>query len=216
MQYKNNKGFTIVETMIAVAIFTFIAGIATFVTIQLSKSYQQGVTRSKLDTAARNINYLFTEAVQYTTTPMTNPVSATGVNGLPGGGAWNVWCAGNYRFSWRLSSGANIYKDSLYEDQITDQNNCNSDSFSPTGSTTQLLTPPGSFISLFDIVNSANVWDLKMAIASGDINSFRSNSVTADPATATITLPICNQISISNFSFCGVVYYDNSVSSLVN
>ena len=102
------------------------------------------------------------------------------------------------------------------EFEITDQNNCNSDSFSPTGSTTQLLTPPGSFISLFDIVNSANVWDLKMAIASGDINSFRSNSVTADPATAPITLPICNQISISNFSFCGVVYYDNSVSSLVN
>jgi len=53
MQPKNNRGFTIVETMIAVAVFTFIAGIATVVTIQLSKSYQQGIIRSKLDTAKK-------------------------------------------------------------------------------------------------------------------------------------------------------------------
>jgi len=214
MLRKNNKGFTIVETMIAVAVFTFIAGIATVVTIQLSKSYQQGITRSKLDTAARNINYLFTEAVQYTTNPMATPVSATG-SGFPGGGVWKVWCAGNYRFSWRVSANATIYKDSLYEDQITNQSNCSVDPFSLTGSTTQLLTPPGSFISLFDITNNSNNWDLRMAIASGDINSFRNNTVTADSTTTPITIPICNDLSLSNFSFCGVVYYDNNVSSLV-
>ncbi len=213
MQYKNNRGFTIVETMIAVAVFTFIAGIATFVTIQLSKSYQQGVTRSKLDTAARNVNYLFTQAVQYTKSPMTQPATAPSI--FPAGQNWYVWCAGNYRFSWRISSGSTIYIDSLFEDKISDQANCTSASFSSSGSSTQLLTTPGTFVSLFDIQNTSNVWDLRMAIASGDINSFRNNTVSANLATTPITLPVCNQISISNFSFCGVVYYDNSVSSLV-
>jgi len=145
---------------------------------------------------------------------MTTPLSATGT-GFPGGGTWKVWCAGNYRFSWRVSANATIYKDSLYEDQISNQSNCATDPFSLTGSTTQLLTPTGSFISLFDVTNTSNFWDLRMVIANGDINSFRSQTVTASVNKNPITVPICNDLSLSNFSFCGVVYYDNNVSSLV-
>jgi len=218
---RNNLGFTIVETMIAIGVFSLVASTATIVSIQLSKGYQQAVIRSKLDTSARNINNIFTQAVQYTnatnmsSSPISSSDSSFAATGYPSnGGTWNVWCAGNIRISWQTSYGTTIFKNSLYQDNLGGYTDCLTQAFSLD--TAQQLIPKDAFLPLFDITSASSIWELKMSIATGDINSFRTPFITADISTSPITLPNCQDRNLANFSFCGIVYYDNSVSSLVN
>jgi len=119
MEHNKNKGFTIVETMIAVVIFTLIASIATFVTIQLSRSYQYGISKSKLDTSARNVNYLFNQAVQYSNSTSLMSATETPNQGFNAStyNTWKVWCAGTTRFSAQIS-GTSLYQKSFYRDTI--------------------------------------------------------------------------------------------------
>jgi prepilin-type N-terminal cleavage/methylation domain-containing protein len=206
MEHNKNKGFTIVETMIAVVIFTLIASIATFVTIQLSRDYQYGISKSKLDTSARNVNYLFNQAIQY-----SNSAALMGAAVQPNSSfdvsysTWRVWCAGTTRFSAKIS-GTVLYPNGLYRDTI-DPISHGSEAAACTD--TQLSTskvqliPNNAVISLFEVSQTGTVFRLQTAFEMGQLSDFVGSNVT----TSISPTPDANG---------NKVYYDNSVTSFMN
>jgi len=225
MEHNKNKGFTIVETMIAVVIFTLIASIATFVTIQLSRSYQYGISKSKLDTAARNVNYLFNQAVQY-----SNSTVLMGVSEQPNlsfdasYSTWKVWCAGTTRFSAQIS-GTVLYPNGFYRDTIDPNAGgeivaCKG---TPLSTSKVQLIPNNAVISLFEVSRSGTVFRLQTAFEMGQLSDFTGNNVTTSISSTPDAngiklplLPVCQSQAFGSFSYCAIVYYDNSVTSFIN
>jgi len=220
MEHNKNKGFTIVETMIAVVIFTLIASIATFVTIQLSRSYQYGISKSKLDTSARNINYLFNQAVQY-----SNSTALMGSAVQPNSSfdasysTWKVWCAGTTRFSAHISSGTNQYPNGFYRDTVgSGSTACTG---TPLSSSKVQLIPSDASISLFEVSNNGTVFRLQTAFEMGRLSDFVGSNVTTSLSPDANgnnlpKLPVCQTQAFGSFSYCAIVYYDNSVTSFIN
>ena len=224
MEHNKNKGFTIVETMIAVVIFTLIASIATFVTIQLSRSYQYGISKSKLDTSARNVNYLFNQAVQYSnsTALMGSAVQPTDKS-FGTLNTWKVWCAGTTRFSAHISSGTNQYPNGLYRDTVG--SGATSCTGTPLSSSKVQLIPSDASISLFEVSvsNNGTVFRLQTAFEMGQLSDFVGSNVTTSISLTPDAngnklpkLPVCQTQAFGSFSYCAIVYYDNSVTSFIN
>jgi prepilin-type N-terminal cleavage/methylation domain-containing protein len=219
MEHNKNKGFTIVETMIAVVIFTLIASIATFVTIQLSRSYQYGISKSKLDTSARNVNYLFNQAVQYSssTALMGSAVHPTDTS-FGTLNTWKVWCAGTTRFSAQIS-GTVLYPNGFYRDTVgSGVNACTS---TPLSSSKVQLIPSDASISLFEVSQIGSVFRLQTAFEMGRLSDFVGNNLTTsflvDSNNNSVPkLPVCQTQAFGSFSYCAIVYYDNSVTSFIN
>jgi len=225
MEHNKNKGFTIVETMIAVVIFTLIASIATFVTIQLSRSYQYGISKSKLDTSARNVNYLFNQAVQYSnsTALMGSAVQPTHTS-FGTLNTWKVWCAGTTRFSAQIS-GTSLYQKSFYRDTIDPNAGgeivaCKG---TPLSSSKVQLIPDNASISLFEVSQSGSIFRLRTAFEMGQLSDFTGNNVTTSISSTPDAngnklplLPVCQSQAFGSFSYCAIVYYDNSVTSFIN
>ena len=222
MEHNKNKGFTIVETMIAVVIFTLIASIATFVTIQLSRSYQYGISKSKLDTSARNVNYLFNQAVQYSssTALMRSAVQPTDTS-FGALDTWKVWCAGTTRFSAHISSGTNQYPNGFYRDTVGSGATACTDT--PLSSSKVQLIPNKASISLFEVSNNGTVFRLQTAFEMGRLSDFVGSNVTTSISPTLDAngnklpkLPVCQTQAFGSFSYCAIVYYDNSVTSFIN
>ncbi len=226
MEHNKNKGFTIVETMIAVVIFTLIASIATFVTIQLSRSYQYGISKSKLDTAARNVNYLFNQAVQYSNSTYLMSGTATPTSSFDAStySTWKVWCAGTTRFSAQIS-GTVLYPNGFYRDTI-DPNaggEIKACKGTPLSTSKVQLIPNNAVISLFEVSLSGTVFRLQTAFEMGQLSDFTGNNVTTSISLTPDAngnklplLPVCQSQAFGSFSYCAIVYYDNSVTSFLN
>jgi prepilin-type N-terminal cleavage/methylation domain-containing protein len=224
MEHNKNKGFTIVETMIAVVIFTLIASIATFVTIQLSRSYQYGISKSKLDTSARNVNYLFNQAVQYSnsTELMGSAVQPTDTS-FGTLNTWKVWCAGTTRFSAQIS-GTVLYYNGLYRDTVNPLSYGSETAAcmgTPLSSSKVQLIPNKASISLFEVSHIGSVFRLRTAFEMGQLSDFVGSNATTSllsDANGNILpkLPVCQTQAFGSFSYCAIVYYDNSVTSFMN
>ena len=210
--------------MIAVVIFTLIASIATFVTIQLSRSYQYGISKSKLDTSARNVNYLFNQAVQYSnsTALMGSAVQPTDTS-FGTLNTWKVWCAGTTRFSAHISSGTNQYPNGLYRDTVG--SGATSCTGTPLSSSKVQLIPSDASISLFEVSvsNNGTVFRLQTAFEMGQLSDFVGSNVTTSISLTPDAngnklpkLPVCQTQAFGSFSYCAIVYYDNSVTSFIN
>ncbi len=228
MEHNKNKGFTIVETMIAVVIFTLIASIATFVTIQLSRSYQYGISKSKLDTSARNVNYLFNQAVQYSnsTALMGSAVQPTDTS-FGTLNTWKVWCAGTTRFSAQIS-GTVLYYNGLYRDTVNPlsyESETAACTGTPLSSSKVQLIPNKASISLFEVSlsHTGSVFRLRTAFEMGQLSDFVGSNVTTSISPTPDSngnklpkLPVCQTQAFGSFSYCAIVYYDNSVTSFIN
>jgi prepilin-type N-terminal cleavage/methylation domain-containing protein len=85
---RNQKGFTIVELMIAISVFSIAVLLVTMGVLVISRQYQQGTTRTKLESANREIHQNISQAVQYSG---ANTQASTETD-------WNAFCAGTQRF----------------------------------------------------------------------------------------------------------------------
>lgn len=84
-------GFTIVELMIATAVFAVILLVATGAIIQISRAYFKGRTTTQMQEAARSVTAAASEALQFGGSEFT---AITEVNGTKG------YCIGSTRFSY--------------------------------------------------------------------------------------------------------------------
>lgn len=91
---RNNKGFTIVELMIASSVFAVVLILCTIAMLQIGRTYYKGITATRTQETAREIIDDVARAIQYGS---GNPAS------LPSPGGDNQgYCAGGKRYSYAL------------------------------------------------------------------------------------------------------------------
>jgi len=166
----NQKGFTIVELMIAVSVFSVLAMIATMVIVQLQRSYQLGATKAKLLDASRLVHSEFAQNIE-----LGSQVSAGTSNATINGVDYTVWCAGTTRFSWLQSPDTNgdVVRDpsggALYQDTVNGVGDCTSGTFSNPKS----LLPTTGFVTKFDVTGGAGgIYSLDTRFAVGQRDMF--------------------------------------------
>lgn len=195
MEHKKQTGFTIVETMIAVMVFSVLALIAIMAIMQISKSYQAGAIKAQLLDASRQVHAQFTQAVGYG----QGESSATLSNGF------RAWCTGNTRFIWKPSDASNVYTydtaggGSLYGDTIDGTGSCGSAAFNPA--TAKRLLPSNSFVTEFSpTAVTSGVYSLSTRFGVGSRDMFSGNDVTKS----------CQSARLLGLEFCAVVEYDST------
>jgi prepilin-type N-terminal cleavage/methylation domain-containing protein len=99
----NDKGFTIIELMIATLVFSVVLLLLTVGVRSFNDAYYKGVTQSTTQSAARTIIEDITQSIQFSGGQVTSPIGTTGSGSSVG------FCVGDQRYSyllgWELVTG---------------------------------------------------------------------------------------------------------------
>jgi prepilin-type N-terminal cleavage/methylation domain-containing protein len=93
LKLSSNKGFTIIELLIATAVFSVVLLLCAIAMLQIGRSYYQGVTAIKAQEAARAITDNISRDIQF------EGGSVTGPSATPS----QTYCVGSYRYSFVLN-----------------------------------------------------------------------------------------------------------------
>jgi prepilin-type N-terminal cleavage/methylation domain-containing protein len=117
---KAQMGFTILELMIAISVFTIAIVLVTTGVIAVGRYYQQGASKAKLLTAAREIHSQFTQDVQYSATDITQ--TTVNIIDTQYGGSYNAVCMGSTRYLISTDNGLSGQTKTDYGRFISDNN----------------------------------------------------------------------------------------------
>ena len=90
-----NQGFTIVELLVALAVFSVVLVVVTAAIIQVSRVYYKGVTEASVQDTARNIMDTVSQSIQFGGGTVTDTVSS------PSPGTSYDFCINNQEYSYR-------------------------------------------------------------------------------------------------------------------
>lgn len=93
----NNKGFTIIELLIATLVFSVVLLIVTVGIIQITRVYYKGLTESSTQNTARNIMDTIAQSIQFSGSTVSNTIVP-----VPVAGTTSAFCIGDQQFSYRL------------------------------------------------------------------------------------------------------------------
>lgn len=142
---RRQRGFTIIELLIATSVFSLVLLIVTIGITQISKVYYKGVTESNTQSTARAIMDTIAQAIQFNGgTTMATP----GAPGYPTPGGSFAFCVNNQQFTYRAgyqlvdgTPGANQTRHSLV---VRPMAGCSSTAQNMAGTTVigrELLSP---------------------------------------------------------------------------
>lgn len=89
---KKQSGFTIIELMVATAVFAVLLLVITFGILQISRVYYKGITESNTQNAARSIMDLMTQSIQFSGGDVMTTTSSPETP--------QAFCIGNEQFSY--------------------------------------------------------------------------------------------------------------------
>jgi prepilin-type N-terminal cleavage/methylation domain-containing protein len=102
------KGFTIVEVMIATLVFGTVLLLVTSAILQFTRVYYKGVTESNVQDTARTITDLISQSIQF------NGGTVNTTTASPSPGTYYAFCIGGQRYSyttgWELAGAYNASK----------------------------------------------------------------------------------------------------------
>lgn len=104
----DNKGFTIVETSVAIAIFGFLIIFCLSTFIFVSRIYYKGLYENETQEVARNIVDNIAEAIRTSGAEVKLLKAVKGPMGDPDVTAWRGYCIGNIQYSYRLNTQLNL------------------------------------------------------------------------------------------------------------
>lgn len=208
---KRQKGFTIVELMIAISVFSVAVLLITMGVMVISRQYQQSATKTKLEASNREIHQTITQAVQFTGgTPIPNTSDAS----------WDAFCVGTQRFVYGKqlanydSTTYGSLKAGLYVDTVV-EGTCPNPDLAGTliGGGAGILAivdrdnllPPGSKVIMFKYDTLSNMFSTKFVSSDADLLTLPG---TADAIT-------CNA-AVAGKEFCAVVQLQSSAIRRVN
>lgn len=90
---KKQTGFTIVELMIAISVFAVAMMLVMGGVLMIGRQYQQGVTRTKLESASREIHQNIANSIQF----------ASGEVKFANDDSWRSLCVGNQRYTYAFT-----------------------------------------------------------------------------------------------------------------
>jgi prepilin-type N-terminal cleavage/methylation domain-containing protein len=144
--HSRERGFTIIELMIATLVFSVILTVITVGVVSFTNSYYRGVNNSTTQNTARTILDTISQAIQFGSAPVT-PTTAAG----------DYFCAGGYHFKYD-NSGA------LYTGTQTGLY------MAPMSGVCTVASPPGGTQLLGKNLRLTNL-EVKQLIAGGNLYS---------------------------------------------
>ena len=164
----NKKGFTIVELMIAVTVFSVAAVLVMTGVIVIARQYQQASTRVALEEASRNIHQQITESIRFAKGTISSPLPSTASSSTN----YSYVCIGSNMYIYGTynspyDTNYTSLKEGLYLRQAVECDSANADIDLATN-----LLPPKSKVLIFTIGNAAanNGKISTLFIRSGDDN----------------------------------------------
>lgn len=91
---QHTKGFTVVELLVALAVFSVVLVVVTAAILQISRLYYKGVTETNVQATARDIMDTVSQAIQFSGGKVTDTVAT-----IPG--TSSDFCINNLQFSYR-------------------------------------------------------------------------------------------------------------------
>lgn len=213
MKRSNNKGFTIVELMIASSTFSVMLLVCLGAVIYLGRLYYKGVTISSTidttDTAMENV----IESIQYSEN--TFPVAASG--------GWQGYCMDNKKFSYR--TGTQLVTNSPGSGQsdqvliISTDPGCNpstSNAEPVNSSDRRELLKENMRLTSFRVTSSGSgLYDIEIGVAYGGDPTdslVEQNTFNTDGSGNIVSCKDSSQAT----AFCAVTYLTASVGKKVN
>lgn len=226
----SDRGFTIVELMIALSVLSTILVMSSFILIQIGSIYSKGVSKATLQNANRNIVSDISQAIQFGGNP---PLSCTSASNnaycytLQSGGSngTNSYCIDTTRYSYVMNKelgkdegtpSPTITNHVLWRDTMKSANDgcapldlsaaTPSDLSTVNGSGYEMMPNHTRLTRFYTSPNSANgAYDISIWMAYGDSDLVNSNFGLNPPKT-----PTCN--SGSGSQFCAVSTIDTQVT----
>ena len=158
----NQRGFTIVELMISISVFSVVIILASAAIITVGRQYQFGVSKTRILDASRELNQKISQDIAYSGAPVsdTEDLGTTGYKRV---------CIGGNRYLWKQapngSTDNSAYVDSFTIQKIGDAITC--DSTADLITNTQKPLPSGTVVTQFSI-SSTNPSDYKSQFVFGD------------------------------------------------
>ncbi len=191
----NNTGFTIVELLIATAIFSVILLGSTFALIQVSRMYYKGVVSARTQEVARNVIDEISRPLQFQGASLRIDPVPTAING------WDVItkCVGNQRLTYAvgmradpsLPSGTVVgdrIKHALWKDTLETQFPCvavdlrqTNPSSGTKGTNGKDMLSDRMRLSRLDVDYSNGIWSTDVSVMYGDRDVMNPDDVTLVP-----------------------------------
>lgn len=182
----NKRGFTIVELMIAMVIFSVASLMTTGIVIGMSRQYQKGSYTAQLNDASRTVHQDIRDAIAYSKafTPIANS------------GSIRFFCASNNLYYWDQTIPGTI-RYGLYKRSLTASQGCTAANASGGAN----LLPSNGFVGELSINQSGDIYNVYTRFNVGTSDMFTN-------ANYTNCLP-----TLRGGDFCSVVNYNSSVVS---
>jgi len=188
MAPKSQKGFTILELMIAISVFTVAIVLMTIGIIAIGRYYQQGATKAKLLTASREIQSEFTQAIQYSGISV-DPQEQSGFQVDGSGTDYSYSCLGNIRFRWQLDVPNNFFVDNISNSSCEDNKSADFTISDPL--------PNGTVVTQFDI-DGNNPYTLTTRFVIGDQQLFVNSNYSQQCQNDILGSEFCSVVSLSS------------------
>ncbi len=180
------NGFTIVELMVAISVFTVLLLIASSVVTQITRLYYKGVIISKTQNTARDVTDTITRTLQFSSGQQVTQSESGGIYYL---------CVGQTRFTYDLNkkivAGDSVNSHALWQDKIVTPANCENNApdlrvSNPVGNEGKELLENNMRLKTLSVTgpNAIGVYDITISIIYGDdnlINFTTPGDSTTDP-----------------------------------
>lgn len=174
----NQSGFTILELVIATAVFSIVLLLMTYSIIQISRTYVKGYIVSETGNNLRSIQDQLTQAVQ------ASDNSATSGIYIPASAGADWFCINGYLYKYQegveQSSSASVFYAVKPNGGCGPSTDVSSYTCSNTPGCNQLVgnniqIPPGGF-SISEIDTANNLYKISISLLYGSPNSYSSNN----------------------------------------
>lgn len=169
---KEQKGFTILELMIATSIFSVILLICAYGLIQIGRIYYKGITSSRTQAVARTISDDITQSIQYGAGNVeltVNPEALPPVLDVDVDGGTRTINIGNRQYTYQLGrmlvDGTTQGREANSVLKVQDLN----DNDVPIGNVRELISPR-MWLSRFDVTSGGAAFIVNIQVVSGDVN----------------------------------------------
>lgn len=173
LQHQKQHGFTIIELMVATAVFAVLLLVITFGILQISRVYYKGITESNTQNTARTIADIIGQSIQFSGGNIVTTTSEPG--------EVRAFCIGNERFSYVAgrqqidpprSLGQNQTYHAIVQDTVA---GCSGSTgpqanfiTSPTVNGRELLSPNMRLSNLRVVSLGSNLYRVEVRVVYGD------------------------------------------------